>query len=109
MTGGTVVVLGETGRNIAAGMSGGIAYVYDKDNTFHTRFNTGLADLEEMTSGDDIDNLKQLISNHKLETGSEKATYLLDNWKNEISNFKKVMPRDFKRVLEERAEQATRG
>ena len=109
MTGGTVVVLGETGRNFAAGMSGGIAYVYDKDNTFHTRFNTGLADLEEMTSADDIDNLKQLISNHKLETGSEKATYLLDNWKNEISNFKKVMPRDFKRVLEERAEQATRG
>ena len=109
MTGGIVVVLGETGRNFAAGMSGGIAYVYDKDDTFHTRFNTGLADLEELNDASDIDNLKELISNHKLETGSTKATYLLDNWKNEISNFKKVMPRDYKRVLEERAKEATRG
>ena len=109
MTGGIVVVLGETGRNFAAGMSGGIAYVYDKDNTFHTRFNTGLADLEELTEKDDIDNLKDLITNHKIETGSKKAGSILENWDSEISNFKKVMPRDYKRVLAERAQAATRG
>ena len=109
MTGGIVVVLGETGRNFAAGMSGGIAYVYDKDNTFHTRFNTGLADLEELTEKDDIDNLKDLIINHKIETGSKKAGSILENWDSEISNFKKVMPRDYKRVLAERAQAATRG
>ena len=109
MTGGIVVVLGETGRNFAAGMSGGIAYVYDKDNTFHTRFNTGLADLEELTEKGDIDNLKDLITNHKIETGSKKAGSILENWDSEISNFKKVMPRDYKRVLGERAQAATRG
>lgn len=110
MTGGVVVILGETGRNFAAGMSGGIAYVYDKDNTFYSRFNPGLADLEDLTQSDDIESLKELIDNHKNETGSVKATNILNNWDSEVSNFKKVMPRDYKRVLEQKAnEQVSKG
>ncbi|MQG17795.1 MAG: glutamate synthase large subunit [SAR202 cluster bacterium] len=109
MTGGVVVILGETGRNFAAGMSGGIAYVYDKDGTFHSRFNSGLADLEELRDTEDKEDLKRLISNHNMETNSNKAKFILENWDTEVSNFKKVMPRDYKRVLEERAEEASKG
>ena len=109
MTGGVVVILGETGRNFAAGMSGGIAYVYDKDGTFHSRFNSGLADLEELRDTEDKEDLKRLISNHTMETNSNKAKFILENWDTEVSNFKKVMPRDYKRVLEERAEEASKG
>tara|TARA_B110000116_G_scaffold204409_1_gene179499 strand:- start:36 stop:4559 length:4524 start_codon:yes stop_codon:yes gene_type:complete len=107
MTGGTVVVLGETGRNFAAGMSGGIAYVYDKDNTFCDRFNDGLADLEKLSETEDIQSLKELINNHHNETGSIKAKNILNNWENEFINFKKIMPRDYKRVLEQRANQVS--
>ena len=100
MTGGTVVVLGNTGRNFGAGMSGGIAYVYDPDNDFSNRFNPGLADLEPLKEDNDIESLKTLIKEHQDSTDSEPARKILNNWDKSIESFKKVMPRDYRRVLE---------
>ena len=102
MTGGVVVVLGPTGRNFAAGMSGGIAFVYDADGDFHIRFNDGLADLEEVTSRDDIITLKELVEQHYSHTGSGPAGRILADWDSALPKFKKIMPRDYRRVLEER-------
>ncbi|MEC9308987.1 MAG: glutamate synthase large subunit [Chloroflexota bacterium] len=100
MTGGTVVVLGNTGRNFGAGMSGGIAYVYDPADDFSSRFNDGLADLESLIEADDILNLRTLIEQHAKATDSNSANVILQNWDQSISKFKKVMPRDYRRVLE---------
>ena len=100
MTGGTVVVLGNTGRNFGAGMSGGIAYVYDPADDFSTRFNPGLADLEPLQDASDIESLKSLIQEHQDSTGSEPARIILNSWDKSIASFKKVMPRDYRRVLE---------
>jgi glutamate synthase (NADPH) large chain len=106
MTGGRVVVLGRTGRNFAAGMSGGIAYVYDVDNRFATRANTELVDLEPVTDDDD-DELRGLIAEHAQRTGSLVARNLLADWqKGGRDRFVKVMPRDYKRALREQAEAA---
>jgi glutamate synthase domain-containing protein 3 len=102
MTGGVVVVLGPTGRNFAAGMSGGIAFVYDKDGDFEIRFNGGMADLEPVTGDENIITLKELIEQHHLHTGSQPAGRILANWESELLRFKKIMPRDYRRVLEER-------
>ncbi len=105
MTGGRVVVLGRTGRNFAAGMSGGIAYVYDRDRGFKGRCNTELVDLDEM-SADDEDEVRALISEHAQRTGSLVARNVLASWERERARFVKVMPRDYKRVLQERADAA---
>jgi glutamate synthase domain-containing protein 2/glutamate synthase domain-containing protein 1/glutamate synthase domain-containing protein 3 len=106
MTGGRVVVLGRTGRNFAAGMSGGIAYVYDVDNRFATRANTELVDLEAVTDDDD-EELRGLIAEHAQRTGSLVARNLLADWqKGGRDRFVKVMPRDYKRALKEQAEAA---
>jgi glutamate synthase domain-containing protein 2/glutamate synthase domain-containing protein 1/glutamate synthase domain-containing protein 3 len=106
MTGGRVVVLGRTGRNFAAGMSGGVAYVYDVDNRFATRANTELVDLEPVTDDDD-EELRGLIAEHAQRTGSLVARNLLADWeKGARDRFVKVMPRDYKRALKERAEAA---
>jgi glutamate synthase domain-containing protein 2/glutamate synthase domain-containing protein 1/glutamate synthase domain-containing protein 3 len=102
MTGGRVVVLGRTGRNFAAGMSGGIAYVYDRDRGFKARCNLELVDLDEI-SADDEDEVRALISEHAQRTGSLVARNVLAAWERERARFVKVMPRDYKRVLEERA------
>ena len=102
MTGGVVVVLGPTGRNFAAGMSGGIAFVYDADGDFNIRFNGGLADLEEVSNRDDIITLKELIEQHFNHTGSGPAGRILADWDSALPKFKKIMPRDYRRVLEER-------
>ena len=102
MTGGVVVVLGSTGRNFAAGMSGGIAFVYDAEGDFHIRFNGGLADLEPVTQRDDIITLKGLIEEHHSHTGSVPAARILADWDSALPKFKKIMPRDYRRVLEER-------
>jgi glutamate synthase domain-containing protein 3 len=102
MTGGVVVVLGSTGRNFAAGMSGGIAFVYDPEGDFHIRFNDGMADLEPVVNRDDITTLKGLIEEHHHHTGSGPAARLLADWDSALSKFKKIMPRDYRRVLEER-------
>ena len=103
MTGGVVVVLGRTGRNFGAGMSGGIAFVNDEDGDFEVRFNPGLADLEEVTDPEDQAILKEMVEGHLLHTGSDKARALLEDWATSLSRFKKIMPRDYRRVLEERS------
>jgi glutamate synthase domain-containing protein 2/glutamate synthase domain-containing protein 1/glutamate synthase domain-containing protein 3 len=103
MTGGRVVVLGPTGRNFAAGMSGGIAYVYDRDRGFKARCNLELVDLEEI-GADDEDEVRALISEHAQRTGSLVARNVLAAWERERARFVKVMPRDYKRVLQERAD-----
>jgi glutamate synthase domain-containing protein 3 len=102
MTGGRVVILGETGLNFAAGMSGGIAYVLDESGHFPERCNPDMVDLDKVESDEDIGELLQLIENHKKYTGSTVASRLLDDWPNGLKNFIKVMPLDYKRVLAER-------
>jgi len=105
MTGGRVVVLGKTGRNFAAGMSGGIAYVWDKDKTFSTLCNPGMVELEALEIDEDINELKTLIDNHLKYTASKVAKEALDNWPETIKQFVKVMPTDYKRVLLEMKKQ----
>jgi glutamate synthase domain-containing protein 3 len=101
MTGGRVVVLGPTGRNFAAGMSGGIAFVYDRDRRFAGRCNTELVDLEPLAD-DDVDEVRGLISEHAQRTGSLVARNVLAKWdRGERDRFVKVMPRDYKRALAE--------
>ena len=103
MTGGRVVVLGPTGRNFAAGMSGGIAYVYDKGRRFCDRCNLELVELEELTQDDEAE-VKSLISEHVARTGSLVGRNLLASWERGArERFVKVMPRDYKRVLAEQA------
>ena len=101
MTGGMVVVLGDTGRNFAAGMSGGYAYIYDKNQNFIAKCNKEMVDLDPVDKDDSIE-LKQQIEKHFKYTDSDVAQNILINWENEINNFIKVMPRDYKRVLLER-------
>jgi glutamate synthase domain-containing protein 2/glutamate synthase domain-containing protein 1/glutamate synthase domain-containing protein 3 len=103
MTGGRVVVLGPTGRNFAAGMSGGIAYVYDKDRRFERRCNVDLVDLDEMTD-EDATEVQALIKEHIMRTGSLVGRNLLASWERARERFVKVMPRDYKRALAERAQ-----
>ena len=102
MTGGVVVVLGSTGRNFGAGMSGGVAFVYDADGDFHIRFNDGMADMEPVVNRDDIITLKGLIEEHHSHTGSGPAARILADWNSSLPKFKKIMPRDYRRVLLER-------
>jgi glutamate synthase domain-containing protein 3 len=102
MTGGVVVVLGRTGRNFAAGMSGGIAFVYDEDGNFASRFNSSMADLEPVTNPEDVATLQTMIKNHMRHTHSGLAERILEEWDQALSKFKKVMPRDYRRVLAER-------
>ncbi|GAB4358231.1 MAG: glutamate synthase large subunit [Oricola sp.] len=129
MTGGVVVVLGQTGRNFAAGMSGGVAYVLDEDGTFETRCNMAMVELEPVPEEDDIleklhhhggdlahkgrvdvsgdmtrhdeERLLQLISNHRHLTGSTRAAHILENWETFRGKFRKVMPVEYRRALEE--------
>jgi glutamate synthase domain-containing protein 2/glutamate synthase domain-containing protein 3 len=109
MTGGRVVVLGRTGRNFAAGMSGGIAYVYDQDRGFAARCNLELVDLEELGEQDEAE-VKELISEHVARTGSLVGRNLLASWeKGARERFVKVMPRDYKRVLAEQPESEAAG
>jgi glutamate synthase (NADPH/NADH) large chain len=103
MTGGRVVVLGSTGRNFGAGMSGGVAYVWDRDGNFERMCNTESFELESVESRDDIAELRELIENHRTFTGSTVADHILKHWKTELTRFVKVMPTDYKRVLEEMA------
>ena len=102
MTGGRVVVLGRTGRNFGAGMSGGIAYVYDEDGAFKSRFNPGMADLFDVVPGSaDEKELKGLIQAHIRHTKSSLATGILGRWAVSLPKFRKVFPRDYARVLGE--------
>lgn len=101
MTGGRTVVLGKTGRNFAAGMSGGIAYVYNPDGDFDYYCNMEMVELSLIEDISDIRELHDLISNHHKNTSSPLAKKLLDNWTNEVNSFIKVMPIEYKRVLQE--------
>ena len=109
MTGGVAVILGPTGRNFGAGMSGGIAFVYDKEDCLGISFNDGLADMEAVTDPEDIALLKGLIEDHKKYTGSTPATEILGDWDAALKRFKKIMPRDYRRVLDERKRRAEEG
>lgn len=102
MTGGRVVVLGDTGRNFAAGMSGGIAYVYDVKGQFPILCNKEMVDLDPVTNGDSAE-LKDMIENHFAYTGSTVAKFILDDFENQLKNFVKVFPRDYKKVLKEKS------
>ena len=102
MTGGVVVVLGETGRNFAAGMSGGLAYVLDRNGGFDIYCNKGLVDLEPVVEDADIKQLHALVEEHYLRTRSSVAKKVLDEWESTLPKFVKVYPRDYRRVLEER-------
>jgi glutamate synthase (NADPH/NADH) large chain len=125
MTGGVVVVLGKTGRNFAAGMSGGVAYVYNPDGQFESLVNKSMCDLEAVTALDydgdttrpfqkapgahdngmgdmlryDAERLKILVERHLLYTGSKRARMILDNWDVELTKFVKVMPKDYRGAL----------
>ncbi len=99
MTGGRVVILGDTGRNFAAGMSGGIAYVYNVKGTFVTMCNQEMVDLDPVTDADS-DELRNMIQNHFDYTGSTVAKFVLDDFDNQLKNFIKVFPKDYKKVLQ---------
>ena len=129
MTGGVVVVLGDTGRNFAAGMSGGVAYVYDPRRRFAELCNKAMVDLETIApavGGDeagrpsqrsisvenagmgdllahDAERLRILVERHHLHTGSRRAAEILDNWDVALGAFVKVMPRDYRRALQDMA------
>ena len=104
MTGGRVVILGEIGKNFGAGMSGGIAYIYDKDDKFAQRINEGMVDLDKIETKEDSDEVKTMIENYIKYTGSKEADDILEDWESAKSKFIKVMPRDYKRVLLAREE-----
>jgi glutamate synthase (NADPH/NADH) large chain len=122
MTGGTVAVLGRTGRNFAAGMSGGVAYVYDEDGHFAARCNTSMVALEKLLTTEeqsqtggpatwhrgqsDEQQLRKLVEDHHKWTGSLRAREILDNWASARSRFLKVFPHEYKRALAQRAAQA---
>ncbi|VAW66566.1 Glutamate synthase [NADPH] large chain, partial [hydrothermal vent metagenome] len=106
MTGGRIAVLGTIGRNFAAGMSGGVAYIWDHAGDLATKCNMGMVELENVAADEDISELKTMIENHLKYTGSAVAERLLKDWDGALSQFVKVMPTDYKRVLEEQKKKA---
>jgi glutamate synthase domain-containing protein 3 len=103
MTGGRVVVLGPTGRNFAAGMSGGLAFVLDEHGEFRAKVNTAMLDqLEELTD-EDVEEVRALVSEHLRRTASPVAERVLERWEELLPSFVKVFPTDYKRVLAEQA------
>ena len=98
MTGGTVVILGQTGKNLAAGMSGGIAYIYDPNHDLYTRLNKQLVNTYEVSGKADIETLTQLLNNHYKYTNSDVAEKILSNFDSELSNFKKIVPKDYEKI-----------
>ncbi len=99
MTGGRVVVLGSTGKNFAAGMSGGIAYVLDEDNDLYMRVNKEMVSMSEITNKYDVIELKEMIQEHVAATNSEKGKLILDNFGEYLPKFKKIIPFDYDRML----------
>ena len=109
MTGGRVVVLGKTGRNFAGGMSGGIAYVLDRDGDFHIRCNQDQCDLERLEDPVEVLEVKGMIQQHAEYTGSELALEILEDWENTHPQFVKVMPQDYRRILDAFQEAESEG
>jgi glutamate synthase (NADPH/NADH) large chain len=108
MTGGIVIVLGTTGRNFAAGMSGGEAFVFDEDANFEHRCNKEMVELETVEPAD-ADRIRSYLEEHLQRTGSRKATELLDSWESVVPKFVKVMPSEYRRALEAQESPATNG
>ena len=108
MTGGRVVVLGPAGRNFAAGMSGGIAYIFDPEEKFARHLNPGMVELEDMDS-EDSEFVFDLVRRHQSFTQSTVAAEILANWDENVHAFRKVMPTDYRRVLEERKQRAAQA
>ena len=106
MTGGRVVILGPTGRNFAAGMSGGIAYIWDPHDELLANCNLGMVELEKIVTDEDTAELRELVEKHQEHTDSAVAADVLKNWAACLPQFVKVMPTDYKRVLEERRQRA---
>jgi len=102
MTGGNVIILGETGRNFAAGMSGGIAYVYDVQRRLDSMCNKTMVDLDRIEEYDEK-LLHEMISKHYQYTNSTVAKFVLNDFDNQLKNFVKVFPKDYKKVLNEKA------
>ena len=109
MTGGRVLVLGATGRNFAAGMSGGIAWVYDEDGGFVGRCNLEMVALEPLSDGDEADEVRGLLARHAELTGSDRAAAILDGWDAARGRFVRVIPHDYRRVLEAQARMRAAG
>ena len=109
MTGGKAVILGPTGRNFAAGMSGGVAYVLDRDGEFESRCNMEMVKLGPVESDEDIADLKALIEKHQSNTNSDVAQEILDDWENSLGKFVRVMPVDYERMLNYMAEARATG
>jgi glutamate synthase (NADPH/NADH) large chain len=103
MTGGRVIILGDTGRNFAAGMSGGLAFVYDVNGNFTSLCNREMVDLDPLDD-DDIAEIRDMIQRHYAYTGSTVAKFVLDDFENQLKNFIKVFPKDYKKVLSEKKE-----
>ena len=99
MTGGRAVILGPTGKNFAAGMSGGIAYVLDSDHTLYRRMNKDMDSLQEVTDKYDIAELRDILEDYEKETGSALAAQILADFENRVSDFKKILPNDYQRML----------
>jgi glutamate synthase (NADPH) large chain len=109
MTGGRVLVLGRTGRNFAAGMSGGIAWVFDEDGTFASRCNPELVSLETLDDPTEADEVRTLLERHRALTGSERAAAILERWDDVVRCFVRVIPDDYRRVLEAQARMRATG
>ena len=111
MTGGAVVILGSTGRNFAAGMSGGTAYVVDENGDFATRLNPEMVTLYNLMEAEDeeIQQVKTLIERHVELTGSQRGREILDGWDDWLVKFRKVMPRDYERVIQAQKEAMAAG
>ena len=99
MTGGKVVILGPTGKNFAAGMSGGVAYVYDEENRLYRNLNKELVLMEKVETKADKEELKKMLEDHIKYTGSKKATEILKDYPNNLSKFKKIIPEDYKKLI----------
>jgi len=109
MTGGTVVVLGRTGRNFAAGMSGGVAYVHDPDGAFAVSCNREMVGLGAVEEPEEVGALKALVERHVASTGSQLGERLLADWKTTLSRFVKVWPHDYRRMVESQRQLRAKG
>jgi glutamate synthase (ferredoxin) len=104
-----VVILGATGRNFAAGMSGGIAYILDEKGDFASRCNMEMVGLETLTDADEIELVWKLVQRHQAYTQSERAAKVLADWKNFVPKFVKVLPQDYARVLKSLRKMESQG
>ena len=109
MTGGRVAVLGKIGRNFAAGMSGGVAYLYDPDDNIEPDINMEMIDIEVMEKAEDISELRNMITRHVEYTGSKVGAAILENWGEEFPRFRKIIPIKYREVLRQRAEAAAKA